>query len=198
VGQFNVSNVLGILGVLLAKDVAFADALRQIEALAPVPGRMQQFGGQDAPLVVVDYAHTPDALEKTLAALREVAQQRGGRLWCVFGCGGDRDAGKRPQMGAAAQAADRIVVTSDNPRSEEPAAIISQILAGMQTVPQTVEDRAAAILWAVRHAARADVVLLAGKGHENTQEIKGRKQPFLDADHAALALLSRATMKGNT
>jgi UDP-N-acetylmuramoyl-L-alanyl-D-glutamate--2,6-diaminopimelate ligase len=202
VGQFNVSNVLGILGVLLAKDVAFADALRQIEALAPVPGRMQQFGGQDAPLVVVDYAHTPDALEKTLAALREVAQQRGGRLWCVFGCGGDRDPGKRPQMGAAAQAADRIVVTSDNPRSEEPAAILAQIAAGIDAArrqeTQMIEDRAAAILWAVRHAERDDVVLLAGKGHENYQEIKGRKLPFLDADHAALALAARVTMKGNT
>ncbi len=198
VGRFNVSNVLGIAGVLLARGGEWETTIDQIESLQPVPGRMQQLGGQDAPLVVIDYAHTPDALEKTLASLRQVANDRGGKLWCVFGCGGDRDPGKRPQMGAVAEQADSVVVTSDNPRSEEPAAIISQILAGMNTVPQTVEDRAAAILWAVRHAARADVVLLAGKGHENTQEIKGRKQPFLDADHAALALLSRATMKGNT
>ena len=166
------------------------------------PGRMQQIGGDDAPLVVIDYAHTPDALAKTLAALRPVAQQRGGQLWCVFGCGGDRDPGKRPQMGAAAQAADQVVLTSDNPRSESAPAIMAQILAGMQTGigggarPQMIEDRAAAILWAVKHAARHDVILLAGKGHEAYQEISGKKLPFLDADHAALALAARATMKG--
>jgi UDP-N-acetylmuramoyl-L-alanyl-D-glutamate--2,6-diaminopimelate ligase len=197
VGRFNVSNVLGIAGVLLARSGEWETTIDQIESLQPVPGRMQQLGGQDAPLVVIDYAHTPDALAKTLASLRQVANERGGKLWCLFGCGGDRDPGKRPQMGAMAELADSIVVTSDNPRSEAPAEIIRQIIAGMQKSPQAIEDRAAAILWAVRHAARADVVLLAGKGHENTQEIRGRKQPFMDADHAALALLSRATMKGN-
>jgi UDP-N-acetylmuramoyl-L-alanyl-D-glutamate--2,6-diaminopimelate ligase len=202
IGQFNVSNVLGILGVLLAKGVELKTAIERIEALLPVPGRMQQVGGHEAPLVVIDYAHTPDALEKTLATLRQVAQQRGGQLWCVFGCGGDRDPGKRAQMGAVAQEADHIVVTSDNPRSEEPAAIIAQIVEGIsaarmvQAAPHVVADRAAAILWAVRHAAKQDVVLLAGKGHENYQEIKGKKLPFLDADHAALALAARATMKG--
>jgi UDP-N-acetylmuramoyl-L-alanyl-D-glutamate--2,6-diaminopimelate ligase len=153
-------------------------------------------------LVVIDYAHTPDALAKTLAALRPVAQQRGGSLWCVFGCGGDRDPGKRPQMGAAALAADHVVLTSDNPRSESAIEIVAQVLAGMQAEksgdlpPQVIEDRAAAILWAVKHAARRDVVLLAGKGHEAYQEIGGKKLPFLDADHAALALAARATMKG--
>lgn len=198
VGRFNVSNVLGIAGVLLARGIEWQTTIDLIENLQSVPGRMQQLGGQDAPLVVIDYAHTTDALEKALSCLREVAQERNGRLWCVFGCGGDRDPGKRPEMGAAVAAlADEIVVTSDNPRSEEPGAIIEAIIAGMPAVPQAVEDRAAAILWAIRHAARADVVLLAGKGHENYQEIKGRRQPFLDADHAALALLSRATMKGN-
>ena len=198
VGRFNVSNVLGIAGVLLSRGIEWEPTVDLVESLQSVPGRMQQLGGQDAPLVVIDYAHTPDALEKTLASLRQVASERNGRLWCVFGCGGARDPGKRPQMGAVAELADSIVVTSDNPRSEEPAEIIRQIVAGMKQAPQTIEDRAAAILWAIRHASRADVVLLAGKGHENTQEIKGRKQPFLDADHAALALLSRATMKGNT
>ncbi|WP_151448574.1 UDP-N-acetylmuramoyl-L-alanyl-D-glutamate--2,6-diaminopimelate ligase [Lacisediminimonas profundi] len=199
VGRFNVSNVLGIAGVLLARGIEWQTTIDLIENLQSVPGRMQQLGGQDAPLVVIDYAHTPDALEKTLACLRQVAQERGGRLWCVFGCGGDRDPGKRPQMGAVAAAlADDVVVTSDNPRTEDPAAIIRQIVAGMPVAPQTVEDRAAAILWAIRHSSRADVVLLAGKGHENYQDIKGRKQLFLDEDHAALALLSRATMKGNT
>lgn len=202
VGQFNVSNVLGIIGVLLAKGVDFKAAVEAAEALTPVPGRMQQLGGQDAPLFVIDYAHTPDALEKTLATLRQVAQQRAGRLWCLFGCGGDRDPGKRPQMGAVAQAADRIIVTSDNPRGEEPAAILTQIVTGIdrermeQDALQVIEDRASAILWAARHAAKNDVVLLAGKGHEPYQEIKGKKLPFLDADHAALALAARATMKG--
>jgi UDP-N-acetylmuramoyl-L-alanyl-D-glutamate--2,6-diaminopimelate ligase len=199
VGSFNVSNVLGIIGVLLAKGIAWRLALEAAEALAAVPGRMQQLGGQEAPLVVIDYAHTPDALEKTLASLRQVAQQRGGQLWCVFGCGGDRDPGKRPQMGAIALAADHVVVTSDNPRNENPAAIIADITAGMSEAkepPQIFEDRAAAILWAVKHAARPDVVLLAGKGHETYQEIKGRKLPFLDADHAALALAACVTFKG--
>ncbi|WP_395822752.1 UDP-N-acetylmuramoyl-L-alanyl-D-glutamate--2,6-diaminopimelate ligase [Collimonas sp.] len=198
VGLFNVSNALGILGVLLAKGIAWGAALKAIELLVAVPGRMQQFGGQDAPLVVIDYAHTPDALQKTLMTLRQVAQQRSGELWCVFGCGGDRDPGKRPQMGAVAELADHVIATSDNPRSEEPGAIIAQIIAGMKE-PQNalaLEDRAAAILWAVRHAARADVVLLAGKGHETYQEIKGKKLPFLDADHAAVALAALATMKG--
>jgi UDP-N-acetylmuramoyl-L-alanyl-D-glutamate--2,6-diaminopimelate ligase len=200
VGQFNVSNALGILGVLLAHGTEWKAALDAIELLVAVPGRMQQFGGQDAPLIVIDYAHTPDALEKTLSTLRQVAQQRNGELWCVFGCGGDRDPGKRPQMGAVAEQADHVIVTSDNPRSEEPAAIIGQILAGMKApqAAQALEDRAAAILWAVRHAAKADVVLLAGKGHETYQEIKGKKLPFLDADHTALALAARATMKGGS
>jgi UDP-N-acetylmuramoyl-L-alanyl-D-glutamate--2,6-diaminopimelate ligase len=202
VGRFNVSNVLGIIGVLLGQGYALRAIVDAIEALTAVPGRMQQFGGQDAPLVVIDYAHTPDALEKTLAALRQVADQRQGKLWCVFGCGGDRDPGKRPQMGLAALAADEIIVTSDNPRSEAAADIIAHILrgtassAGSHAVPRVVEDRAAAILWAVRHATNADVILVAGKGHENYQEIRGKKLPFLDADHAALALATRATHKG--
>ncbi len=202
VGRFNVSNVLGIAGVLLARGMAWLAVIEAIESLTPVPGRMQQLGGPDAPLVVIDYAHTPDALEKTLAALREVARQRSGKLWCVFGCGGDRDPGKRAQMGAVSMAADHVVVTSDNPRTENPTAIIAQIVEGMNLTktmkaqPQVIEDRAAAILWAVRHAAKPDVILLAGKGHESYQEINGRKQPFLDADHAALALTARATMKG--
>jgi UDP-N-acetylmuramoyl-L-alanyl-D-glutamate--2,6-diaminopimelate ligase len=202
IGQFNVSNAIGIVGVLLATSVPWRTAIDAIELLTAVPGRMQQMGGNDAPLVVIDYAHTPDALDKTLAALRPIAQERSGQLWCVFGCGGDRDPGKRGQMGTASLAADHVIVTSDNPRSENPAEIIEQIVAGMQLAPdqqanvQTYEDRAAAILSAVRHAGKQDVILLAGKGHETTQEIKGRKLSFLDADHAALALAARATMKG--
>ena len=202
VGQFNVSNVLGIAGVLMARGASLRTVVELLEGLQPVPGRMQQLGGQEAPLVVIDYAHTPDALVKTLATLREVAQQRHGRLWCVFGCGGERDPGKRAQMGAAATVADHVIVTSDNPRGEDPAGIIEQIIEGMKisnamhSTPHVIQDRAAAILYAVKHAARADVVLLAGKGHETTQEIKGRKLPFLDADHAALSLAARVTMKG--
>jgi UDP-N-acetylmuramoyl-L-alanyl-D-glutamate--2,6-diaminopimelate ligase len=199
VGHFNASNALAVLGTLLAKGVTLRAALDALEALVPAPGRMQQIGGQDAPMVVIDYAHTPDALEKTLEALRQVAQERGGALWCVFGCGGDRDPGKRPQMGRIAQVAEHVLVTSDNPRSEEPRAIIDQIVAGMDphhptSTYQAIEDRAAAILSAVKHAAKPDVILLAGKGHEPYQEIKGRKMPFSDADHAALALSARLTM----
>ncbi|MRV73058.1 UDP-N-acetylmuramoyl-L-alanyl-D-glutamate--2,6-diaminopimelate ligase [Duganella sp. FT92W] len=199
VGQFNISNALAVLGALLAKGTALRAAVDAIEAIVPAPGRMQQVGGADAPLVVIDYAHTPDALEKTLSTLRLVAQERGGQLWCVFGCGGDRDPGKRPQMGKISQAADHVLVTSDNPRSEDPHAIIAQIVAGMDanhpsSVFQAVEDRAAAILSAVKHAGKQDVILLAGKGHEPYQEIKGRKMPFSDADHAQLALSARLTM----
>ena len=148
-------------------------------------------------MVVIDYAHTPDALEKTLATLRQVANERGGRLWCVFGCGGDRDPGKRPQMGAISSMADQVLVTSDNPRSEDPHRIIAQIVAGIAPAGapvQTIEDRASAILSAIKHAAKPDVILLAGKGHEAYQEIRGKKLPFSDADHAALALAARATM----
>ena len=199
VGHFNISNTLAVLGALLAKGVPLKNAVDAIEALQPAPGRMQQVGGQDAPMVVIDYAHTPDALEKTLEALHQVARERGGQLWCVFGCGGDRDPGKRPQMGAISQIAEHVLVTSDNPRSEEPGAIIAQIVAGMDAAHptsrlQAIEDRAAAILSAVKHAAKLDVILLAGKGHEPYQEIKGRKIPFSDADHAALALAARVTM----
>jgi UDP-N-acetylmuramoyl-L-alanyl-D-glutamate--2,6-diaminopimelate ligase len=199
VGAFNVSNALSVMAALMSKGAAFRAAVDAIESLQPAPGRMQQLGGQEAPLIVIDYAHTPDALEKTLEALRAVANDRGGHLWCVFGCGGDRDPGKRPQMGKIAQAAEHVLVTSDNPRSEEPAEIIRQIVAGMDTEHPnseflTVVDRAAAILSAVRHAGKTDVILLAGKGHEPYQEIKGRKMQFSDAEHAQLALSARLTM----
>ncbi|KVC90149.1 UDP-N-acetylmuramoylalanyl-D-glutamate--2,6-diaminopimelate ligase [Burkholderia ubonensis] len=198
-GTFNVSNLLAVLGTLLAADVPFDAALAEIARLEPVNGRMQRLGGRlqnDEPLVVIDYAHTPDALEKTLDALRPIAVARGGALVCMFGCGGDRDATKRPLMGAIAERlADEVVVTSDNPRSEDPQRIIDQIVAGM-TAPDNarrIEDRASAILQAVRGAAREDVVVLAGKGHEATQEIMGKKRAFSDQDHARLALAARAT-----
>ncbi|WP_414450413.1 UDP-N-acetylmuramoyl-L-alanyl-D-glutamate--2,6-diaminopimelate ligase [Burkholderia sp. 22PA0099] len=198
-GLFNVSNLLAVLGTLLVADVPFDAALAELRKLESVNGRMQRLGGRiasDEPLVVVDYAHTPDALEKTLEALRPIAAARGGALVCMFGCGGDRDTTKRPLMGGIAERlADRVVVTSDNPRSEVPLAIIEQIAAGMRTpdAAQRIEDRASAILQAVRGAAREDVVLLAGKGHEATQEIMGKKREFSDQNHARLALAARAT-----
>ncbi|MCP3727132.1 UDP-N-acetylmuramoyl-L-alanyl-D-glutamate--2,6-diaminopimelate ligase [Paraburkholderia sp. CNPSo 3272] len=198
-GLFNVSNLLGVLGALLAANVPLVAALNEISKLQPVNGRMERLGGRadrDEPLVVIDYAHTPDALEKTLEALRPMAAARGGQLVCMFGCGGDRDATKRPLMGAIAERlADQVVVTSDNPRSESPAAIIEQIAQGMRDAAKArrIEDRASAILQAVRGAAREDVVVLAGKGHEATQEIMGKKRAFSDQDHARLALAARAT-----
>ncbi|WP_153099316.1 UDP-N-acetylmuramoyl-L-alanyl-D-glutamate--2,6-diaminopimelate ligase [Paraburkholderia hayleyella] len=199
-GRFNVSNLLAVLGVLLAADVPFDAALAELAKLEPVNGRMQRLGGRpssDEPLVVIDYAHTPDALEKTLTALRPIATERGGQLVCMFGCGGDRDAGKRPLMGAIAdRLADSIIVTSDNPRSEPPQRIIDDIVAGMASTAKMrcIEDRASAILQVVRSAAREDVVVLAGKGHEATQEIMGRKREFSDQDHARLALAARTTL----
>jgi UDP-N-acetylmuramoyl-L-alanyl-D-glutamate--2,6-diaminopimelate ligase len=198
-GAFNVSNLLGVLGALLAAGVPFDAALAELAKLEPVNGRMQRLGGRlqnDEPLVVIDYAHTPDALEKTLEALRPMAAARGGELVCMFGCGGDRDATKRPLMGAIAERlADGVVVTSDNPRSEDPQKIIDQIAAGMRDAARArrIEDRASAILQAIRSAAREDVIVLAGKGHESTQEIMGKKRAFSDQDHARLALAARAT-----
>lgn len=200
IGHFNVSNVLAIAGVLFARGMEAGAVIPLLETLVAVPGRMQQLGGPDGPLAVVDYAHTPDALDKALETLRAVAEARGGALWCVFGCGGDRDPGKRPQMAVAASCADQIIVTSDNPRSEDPAGIIAQIVAGLTDAQrdrlQVIEDRATAILSAIRHAGKNDVVLIAGKGHEDYQEIKGRRLAFRDADHAALALATRATRFG--
>ncbi len=196
IGRFNVSNVLGVLGVLLASGMAINQAIAAVEKLSSVQGRMQQLGGQGQVMAVVDYAHTPDALEKALHSLQEVAKERQGKLWCVFGCGGDRDPGKRPQMGRIAQLAQHVIVTSDNPRSEEPGKIIADILAGMQSElvePTVLEDRANAILYAIKHAQANDVVLIAGKGHEEYQEVNGKKNHFSDEEHARLALISIAT-----
>jgi UDP-N-acetylmuramyl-tripeptide synthetase len=192
VGTFNASNLLGVLAVLLASDVALDDALAALARLTPPAGRMQRFGGGDKPLVVVDYAHTPDALEQALKALRPVVA-RNGSLVCVFGCGGDRDPGKRPQMGRiAAMLADRVLVTNDNPRGEDAAAIASAIVHGIRETPNRrwlVElDRRAAIDDAVRSARPGDVVLVAGKGHETYQETHGVRTPFSDAEHAQRAL----------
>lgn len=187
-GRFNAYNVLAVLSTLLALEISLTDAVAAIGRISPVPGRMQQFGGDAKPLVVVDYAHTPDALEKVLATLREQVQGQS-QLICVFGCGGDRDAGKRPLMGeVAAKLADTIIVTSDNPRSENPAQIIAQVAAGIHKPHISEPDRAAAIQRAVGLAQAGDIVLLAGKGHEDYQEIKGVRTFFSDAALALAAL----------
>lgn len=192
VGAYNVSNLLAVAAVLHDAGVMPAEVGRRLSELQPPPGRMERLGGSGEPLVVVDYAHTPDALHNALAALRPVAAARGGRLVVVFGCGGDRDPGKRPQMGAVAEAgADRVIVTSDNPRREAPAAIIADIVGGMER-PEIEADRATAIRLAVSGADLADVVLLAGKGHENYQEIAGQRLPFSDLAQARAALAGRS------
>src|SRR5438067_8611251 len=192
VGEFNARNLLGVLAVLLESGIAFDAALAALSSLTPPPGRMQRCGGDGKPLVVVDYAHTPDALEKALLALRPATASTG-ELICVFGCGGDRDKGKRAQMGhIAATLADRIVVTSDNPRTEDPAEIAGAIVHGIRQANARryrVElDRAAAIHGAIADARSTDVVLLAGKGHETYQELNGARLPFADVEHAASAL----------
>ena len=191
VGGYNVSNLLGVLASLRAMGVPLPAAVASCIDLLPVPGRTETLSMAGLPGVVIDYAHTPDALEKVLTALQPVTQARGGRLWCVFGCGGDRDAGKRPLMAAVAEKnAAQLVLTSDNPRSEDPLAIIEQMLQGLRQ-PQAVhveQDRQAAIAYALNSAAAQDVVLLAGKGHENYQEIQGVKRTFSDRDQAQSAL----------
>jgi UDP-N-acetylmuramoyl-L-alanyl-D-glutamate--2,6-diaminopimelate ligase len=196
IGDFNLSNLLVVLGGLRALGLPLADAARACSALQPVPGRMQRLGGGAAqPLAVVDYAHTPDALDKALCALQPLVDARGGVLWCLFGCGGNRDAGKRPLMAALAeQHAGRVVLTSDNPRGESPAAILADLRAGLQApdLALVIEDRREAIDCALRDAAPADVVLIAGKGHEDYQEIAGVRRPFSDLAVAQQALAARA------
>jgi len=215
IGDFNVENLLVVAGCLRALGIPLEEVARVLGQLSPVPGRLQRVnatGAAPQPAVVVDYAHTPDALDKALQALAPLATARGGQLWCVFGCGGDRDATKRPLMGrVAAQGAAHTVVTSDNPRSEDPARILAQVMEGareqlqaaraanVEAAHQTtgsvsltaLADRRAAIQHAVGQAAPADVVLIAGKGHEQTQEIAGQKHPFCDVAEAAAALAQR-------
>ena len=190
VGRFNVANVLGVIGVLLAAGLSLDAAVRAAGRLEPPSGRMERLGGGDRPLVVVDYAHSPDALDKCLGALRDVARGQGaGRLISVFGCGGDRDRGKRPQMGeAASRHADLVWLTSDNPRGEDPLAIIGEIRPGVSVPHEVRVDRRDAIREAIAAARAGDVVLLAGKGHEPYQEVAGRRVPFSDADEARAAL----------
>ena len=202
VGDFNVANLLGVAGVLLACELPLAFVAEALSGLRPPPGRMQFVdAGDAAPLVVVDYAHTPDAIAKALHALRPLAQVRSGQLRIVFGAGGDRDRGKRPLMGAAAsRGADAVVLTSDNPRAEDPARILDEIAVGV--VPGTPlwrdVDRAAAIEAAIRDAQPCDVILIAGKGHEDYQEIGGRRLPFSDFETASAALAARTSVAGRS
>lgn len=197
VGRFNAANLLGALAVLLVSGVELADAAQSLGKVEAVAGRMQRVGGAGQPTVIVDYAHTPDALEKVLLALREVSDSASGSLICVFGCGGDRDRGKRPMMGLVAEKfSDRCIVTSDNPRSEDPQHIIAEIVGGMNANNhEIIVERAAAIERAIGLARQRDTVLVAGKGHEDYQEIGGVRHPFSDvtvAEHALRAWRGRA------
>lgn len=191
-GDFNVENVLCVLAVLLALGGSLARAAAKIAVLQPVTGRMERFGGSDKPLVFVDYAHTPDALHKVLNSVRKHGTQT---LWLVFGCGGNRDTGKRAEMGACAvQWADKVIITDDNPRFENPADIIQHILSGCARATNKVEviqNRAHAIQHAIHQAIAGDCVVIAGKGHEDYQEINALKLPFSDRVFVLQALNER-------
>jgi UDP-N-acetylmuramoyl-L-alanyl-D-glutamate--2,6-diaminopimelate ligase len=180
-GRFNASNLLAALATLLALEMPLPEALARLAETTPAPGRMERIGGgSDQPLAVIDYAHTPHALEQALTALRT---QGGGKLWCVFGCGGDRDVGKRPLMGAVAERlADRVIVTDDNPRTEDPDQIIAGIRAGMRhpDAAIVIRDRRQAIVQALAEASGCDIVLIAGKGHEDYQIVGAERLPFSD------------------
>ena len=194
VGHYNISNLLGVVGVAVCCGVNFAAAVAALPHLTPPLGRMQRVVRPDAPLAVVDYAHTPDALAQALQALRPLAAARRGRLWVVFGAGGDRDQGKRAPMGAAAAGgADVVIVTSDNPRTEDPSAIVAQVALGARGARELVclLDRSQAIAHAVGKAAAEDVVLVAGKGHEDYQIVGTRKLPYSDLAQVRAAMSER-------
>jgi UDP-N-acetylmuramoyl-L-alanyl-D-glutamate--2,6-diaminopimelate ligase len=187
-GRFNLSNLLAVVGALLGLNYGLDEILRVLPQLQGPVGRMQRFGGQQQPLVVVDYAHTPDALEKVLEALRPHVT---GRLLCLFGCGGDRDRGKRPLMAAVAERlADAVLVTDDNPRTEDPAQILADIRAGFAKPEAVVfvHGRGDAIARLIASAKVGDVVVLAGKGHEDYQEIAGTRHAFSDLNETTRAL----------
>ena len=188
-GRFNIANLLAVLGVLCLMDINFKDALQSLEQLTTVPGRMVTIKiSEETPLVVVDYSHTPDALEKALSVLHEHCS---GKIWCVFGCGGDRDRGKRPIMGQIAErCSDHFIITNDNPRTEDPKQIVADILSGLAAPEKAVieYDRGKAIRLAIHAADANDVVLIAGKGHENYQILGGETIHFDDVEEARAAL----------
>jgi UDP-N-acetylmuramoyl-L-alanyl-D-glutamate--2,6-diaminopimelate ligase len=202
VGDYNLNNLVCVMAVLRAHGHSLEAIAAGAQALTPVPGRMHAAwidAPSDLPLVLVDYAHTPDALEKALQALQPLAAERGGRLWCVVGCGGDRDKTKRPLMAAAAEReAARLVLTSDNPRSEDAMQILWDMQTGLSEPMRAVvePDRALAIAQAVAQADDRDVILLAGKGHETYQEVAGVKHPFSDLTEGRAALLQRFNAQG--
>ncbi len=205
IGRFNAANLLGTLAVLLASNADLRESVHALQTLTPVPGRAERYGGGGAPLVVVDYAHTPDALEKILTTMRDAMRavpqrraraqhrsQRQPQLYCVFGCGGDRDRGKRAIMGRiATRNADQVIVTSDNPRSEEPMAIIADVLEGTTRECMVIAERGRAVRDAIAMARRGDVVVIAGKGHEPYQEIRGVRHRYSDAEAVRAALRER-------
>ena len=190
-GDFNVLNLLGVIAALRDLGFSLQHAVQACQDLQAVPGRMQRIGKPHQPAVVVDYAHTPDAVDKALQALRPWARARGGRVLCILGCGGNRDTSKRaPMARMAEQGADVVCLTSDNPRQEDPQHILTQMREGLQQPEQVMQlvDRAQAIAQVIQMAQSEDVVLIAGKGHETYQEIQGVKHGFSDMDHAELAL----------
>ncbi|MCC6915999.1 UDP-N-acetylmuramoyl-L-alanyl-D-glutamate--2,6-diaminopimelate ligase [Nitrosomonas sp.] len=192
-GRYNAYNLLTVLATLLASNIDFDEAVAALQQVQPIPGRMEQLGGGDQPTIIVDYAHTPDALNEVLAGLREIltgthikkpTRKNRARLICVIGCGGDRDRGKRPMIGEiAAHLSDEVIITSDNPRTENPVDIINEVMAGATGKHCTAEvDRTAAIYRAIHGARKGDIVLIAGKGAETYQEIQGKKYPFDDRE----------------
>ena len=190
-GDFNVANAVIVLALMLKEGFSVDAACDALSRVPAPPGRMQRVDAEGV-AVYVDYAHTPRAIEAALLALRAHCH---GKLWCVFGCGGDRDTGKRPLMGECAERiADHIVITSDNPRTEDPRQIIDEVVSGLEqpSLATVIEDRAAAIGWAIDRAAEADVILIAGKGHEAHQQIGAERLPFSDYAVAAAALAARA------
>jgi len=200
-GAFNVENLLAAVAVLLCLDKTTTDISQALSTITQIPGRMEEVKLPEAsallPTVIVDFAHTPDALEKALKALRCHSE---GVLWCVFGCGGDRDKGKRPEMGEiATRCADRVVITSDNPRTETPESIVQEIEDGIGIgAAYSVElDRAAAVEKVIAAAAPGDAVLLAGKGHENYQEFCGKKTPYSDIETARQILQRKQNLTEN-
>ena len=194
-GRYNISNLLAVAAVLVDAGLMPAETAERLAGLMPPPGRLEKVGGHNEPVIAVDYAHTPDALENALKALRGLADTRGAGLTVIFGCGGDRDRGKRPLMGEiAVRLADRVVLTSDNPRSEQPEAILDEIRRGAPDA-SVIVDRGEAIRRTVLAAHPAEVILLAGKGHEPYQEIAGVRRPFSDVEEARAALAARKEKK---